>query len=134
MAPAHGRAASEAAGAATRAVAEAWEAAQEPGDVPVDLLHLLLRAAERVRTMLARLVLYMEAARERARMDGEEASDEDAAAWAVSREASRGRELLREAREWSGYARGRRLADEPLDVPVPEAAPPQRRDADEPGR
>lgn len=134
MAPAHGRAASEAAGAATRAVAEAWEAAQEPGDVPVDLLNLLLRAAERVRTMLARIVLYMEAARERARMDGEEAADEDAAAWAVSREASRGRELLREAREWSGYARGRRLADEPLDVPVPEAAPPQRRDADEPGR
>lgn len=136
MAPAHGRAASEAAGAATRAVAEAWEAAQEPGDVPVDLLHLLLRAAERVRTMLARLVLYMEAARERARMDGDEAAEDDAAAWAIRREAAHGRELSREARMmWSGYAHGRPLALQPrADVGVPEVVPPPRSDEEEPGR
>ena len=135
MAPAHGRAASEAAGAATRAVAEAWEAAQEPGTAPVDLLHLLLLAAERVRTMLARLVLYMEAARERARMDGDEAAEEAAAAWAIRREAARGRELSREARMWSGYAHGRPLAVEPgTDVGVPKVVQTLRRDEEEPGR
>jgi hypothetical protein len=84
---------------------------RDQGSLP-DLMHLLLLAAERLRSLLARLVVLMEAAREEARLRGEEKAADDAAEWALEREAKRRQALVQAARDAVGNPR-RPMADEP---------------------